>query len=118
MPDMDCDRAGQDEASGMPSHIVWIAAMARRLPFFYGWVILFCACCAGFSRQGGAVATLSIFVAPMTHDFGWSRTALSGAVSLGGVLAALLSPTLGRMLDRSGARLVLCLAVLLTGAAN
>ena len=86
--------------------------LVRHLPFFYGWIILFCACCAGFSRQGGAVATLSIFVEPMTRDFGWSRTALSGAVSLGGVLAALSSPTLGRMLDRSGARLVLCLAVL------
>ena len=55
--------------------------LIRRLPFFYGWVILACACCAGFSRQGGAVATLSIFVEPMTRDFGWSRTALSGAVS-------------------------------------
>ncbi len=92
--------------------------LSHRLPFFYGWVILFCACCAGFSRQGGAVATLSIFVEPMTRDFGWSRTALSGAVSLGGVMAALSSPSLGRMLDRSGARLVLCLAVLTTGIAD
>src|SRR6185503_4336476 len=92
--------------------------LIRRLPFFYGWIILACACCAGFSRQGGAVATLSIFVEPMTRDFGWSRTALSGAVSLGGVLAALSSPLLGRVLDRRGARLVLCLAVLLTGTAN
>jgi sugar phosphate permease len=54
----------------------------------------------------------------MTRQFGWSRTALSGAVSLGGVLAALLSPMIGRMLDRSGARLVLCFAVLTTGGAN
>jgi OFA family oxalate/formate antiporter-like MFS transporter len=92
--------------------------LIRRLPFFYGWVILACACCAGFSRQGGAVATLSIFVEPMTRDFGWSRTALSGAVSLGGLLAALSSPILGRVLDRRGARLVLCLAVLLTGTAD
>lgn len=92
--------------------------LVPRLPFFYGWIILFCACCAGFSRQGGAVATLSIFVEPMTRDFGWSRTELSGAVSLGGLLAALSSPMLGRMLDRTGARLVLCLAVLTTGAAN
>ena len=88
-----------------------------RLPFFYGWVILGCVCCAGFSRQGGSVATLSIFIEPMTRDFGWTRTALSGAVSTGGVLAALASPLLGRWLDREGPRLVLCLAVLGTGAA-
>ena len=89
-----------------------------RLPFFYGWVILGCTCCAGLSRQGGAVATLSVFVAPMTSGFGWSRTAISGAVSLGGILAAIASPWLGRLLDREGARLVLCIAVLTTGLAN
>ena len=89
-----------------------------RLPFFYGWIILACACCAGLSRQGGAVATLSVFVSPMTEAFGWSRTAISGAASLGGILAAVVSPWLGRFLDREGARLVLCLAVLTTGCAN
>jgi len=92
--------------------------LTRRLPFFYGWVILGCVCCAGFSRQGGAVATLSIFVEPMTRHFAWSRTAISGAVSLGGLLAAVSAPRLGRVLDRHGARAVLCFAVLLTGLAD
>ncbi len=54
----------------------------------------------------------------MTAEFGWSRTAISGAVSLGGMIAAIASPTLGRWLDREGARLVLCVAVLTTGLAN
>jgi OFA family oxalate/formate antiporter-like MFS transporter len=93
----------------------WLIA---RLPFHYGWVILGCVCCAGVARQGGAVATLSVFVSPMTQEFGWSRTAISGAVSLGGVLAAILSPYLGRYLDKAGARLVLCLAILGTAAAT
>jgi MFS transporter, OFA family, oxalate/formate antiporter len=91
--------------------------LSARLPFFYGWIILACLCCAGFSRQGPAVATLSIFVEPLTREFGWSRTALSGAVSLGGVLAALSSPLIGPLLDRHGSRAALCLAVLVTGAA-
>jgi MFS transporter, OFA family, oxalate/formate antiporter len=77
--------------------------------------VLGCLCCAGFSRQGPAVATLSIFVEPLTREFGWSRTALSGAVSLGGVLAAIASPWIGPLLDRRGSRLVLCLAVLTNG---
>ena len=91
--------------------------LSARLPFFYGWVILGCLCCAGFARQGPAVATLSIFVEPLTREFGWSRTALSGAVSLGGVLAALSAPLIGPLLDRHGSRVALCLAVLVTGAA-
>ncbi len=82
-----------------------------RLPFFYGWVVLGCICLAGFARQGPAVAVLSIFVVPMSEAFGWSRTEMSGAVSLGGVLAAVISPMIGPFVDRRGARLVLCLAV-------
>src|SRR5271169_491322 len=92
--------------------------LSARLPFFYGWVVLACLCCAGFSRQGGATATLSVFVEPLTREFGWSRTAVSGAVSLGGVLAALASPLIGPLVDRHGSRLTLCLAVLVTGVAT
>lgn len=88
-----------------------------RLPFFYGWVVLGCICLAGFARQGPAVAVLSIFVVPMTDAFGWSRTEMSGAVSLGGLLAAAISPMIGPFVDRRGARLVLCLAVAGTGIA-
>ncbi len=101
----------------MPAqHRAVISPLIARLPFFYGWVILACTCCAGIARQGPAVATLSVFVAPMTGDFGWSRTALSGAVSLGGVMAAVLSPLIGPVLDRRGARMMLCTAILVTGA--
>jgi len=92
-----------------------VQALAARLPFHYGWVILACACLAGFSRQGSAVATLSIFIDPMTREFGWSRTAISSAVSVGGVLGAVVAPAIGAFLDRNGARAVLMLAVLLTG---
>src|SRR4051812_2787040 len=89
--------------------------VAARLPIFYGWVVLACLCCAGFARQGPAVATLSIFVEPLTRDFGWSRTALSGAVSLGGVLAAVAAPLIGPLLDRRGSRLGVWAAVLVNG---
>jgi MFS family permease len=92
--------------------------IAPRVPFFYGWVVLGCLCLSGFARQGPAVATLSVFVVPMTSEFGWSRAAIAGAVSLGGVLAALIAPPLGPFMDRRGARLMLCLAVLGTGLAT
>ncbi len=92
--------------------------LAQRLPFFYGWIVLACLCLAGFARQGPAVATLSVFVVPMTTEFGWSRAAIAGAVSLGGVLAALLAPPLGPFMDRRGARLMLCLAILGAGVST
>jgi MFS family permease len=89
-----------------------------RLPFYYGWVILGCVCLAGFARQGPAVAVLSIFIEPMRQNLGWPSTAFGGAVALGGVLAAIVSPAVGRMLDRHGARSVLCFAVVSTGLAT
>src|SRR5215207_2438928 len=89
--------------------------LSRRLPVYYGWIVLACLCCAGFARQGPAVGTLSIFVEPLSREFGWSRTALSGAVSLGGVMAAIAAPLIGPVLDRRGSRLVLCAAVLVNG---
>jgi MFS family permease len=85
-------------------------ALARRVPFFYGKVVLGCAMCASFARQATAVATLSVFVVPMSAEFGWSRAELSGAVSLGGILAALVAPAFGVLVDRSGARAVLTLS--------
>jgi sugar phosphate permease len=92
--------------------------LVPRLPFFYGWVVLGCVCLAGFARQGPAVAVLSIFLVPMTEEFGWSRMAIAGAVSGGGLLAAFVSPLIGPVLDRRGARLILCCAVLGTGLAT
>ena len=91
------------------------ASLARRLPFYYGWVVLGVVCCASIARVGPAVATLSVFIGPMTAEFGWSRTELSGAVSLGGILAAITSPMLGSFLDRKGPRTILLMAVLTTG---
>lgn len=89
--------------------------LASRLPFFYGWVVMGVVCCVSFARQGPAVATLSIFVNPMTEELGWSRTEISAAVSLGGLLAAVVSPALGPLVDRHGARSLLAWAVGITG---
>ena len=84
-----------------------IRSLAQRLPFFYGWVIVGCTMCSSVVRQTAAVATLSIFIVPMTAEFDWSRTGISGAVSLGGVLGALLAPFIGPMFDRHGSRTLL-----------
>lgn len=93
-------------------------SLPRRCPFFYGWVIVACAMCASLARQGAAVATLSVFITPMTAEFGWTRAGLSGAVSLGGVLGALIAPILGAAVDRRGARAMLSLsAVVVAGMA-
>ena len=81
--------------------------LAQHLPFFYGWVIVGCTMCSSVVRQAAAVATLSIFIVPMTSEFGWSRTGISGAVSVGAVLGAFVAPFIGPFFDRHGSRALL-----------
>ena len=82
--------------------------MAQRLPFYYGWVILAVASVPSFgARPVMAVATLSVFVVPMTDEFGWSRAQFSGAVSLGALFGLLVSPFAGRLIDRYGSGVLL-----------
>ena len=84
------------------------ARLARRLPFYYGWVILAAASVPSFgARPVMAVATLSVFVVPMTDEFGWSRAQFSGAVSLGALFGLIVSPFAGRLVDRYGSGVML-----------
>jgi len=100
---------------------VWNASSFRRrlahsLPFYYGWVIAADAATVSLTaRTVMTVATLSIFVVPMTEELGWSRGLFSGAVSLGGLCAVAISPLVGRWIDRYGTGVLIAGSSLLTG---
>ena len=95
----------------------WRGRLARALPFYYGWVVFaVCASVSYSSRPVMAVATLSVFLVPMTEEFGWSRGMFAGAVSLGGMCAVAISPIAGWWIDRYGSALVVALGGLVTGA--
>ena len=79
------------------------AQLARRCPFYYGWVVFAIAASTSYAaRPLMSVAVLSVFMVPMTDAFGWSRGLFAGAVSLGGVCAVVISPLVGRLIDRYG----------------
>ena len=88
--------------------------LAGRLPVYYGWVVFAIANLPSFgARPVASVAVLSVFVIPMTDEFGWSRGLFSGAVSLGAVCGVVMSPFAGRLIDRYGSGVILagCSAV-------
>ena len=92
----------------MMNAAAWRIRLAQALPFYYGWVILGNGAAVSLStRTVMAVATLSVFVVPMTESMGWSRGLFSGAVSLGGLCAVFASPLVGRWLDKYGAGVIL-----------
>ena len=91
--------------------------LQRVLPFYYGWVVVGAAGTAVFARMAPNITTLTIFILPLSAEFGWSRTLISGSVSVGALAALVLSPAVGWCIDRFGARPVLVVSVLVLGVA-
>src|SRR5262247_1498962 len=74
---------------------------------FYGWWIVL-ASGVGLAMCYGPiiVPTFGVFLKPLSQEFGWSRTQISLAFSLGTLGLALAAPFLGWLVDRFGARRV------------
>jgi len=87
---------------------------------FYGWVIVavaFITMAIGVNAR----TAFSLLFPPIVDEFGWDRGATAAAFSFGFILAAVLSPLLGRWMDRYGPRVVIeggvaCVALGLFGA--
>ncbi len=67
------------------------------------------ACAAGLSLSVATLGLYSfgIFVRPLAAEFGWSRTQLSGAISISIYGLAVTSPFWGLLLDRFGPRRIM-----------
>ena len=91
------------------------ARLAPRTPFFYGWVILFTAGSTQVVRNATASLTIAVFIFPLSEELGWSRTLIAGAASFGGLAASGVSPAVGWLVDRYGARLVLATSIFILG---
>jgi MFS family permease len=83
---------------------------SRRLPFYYGWLIVALA----FVTMAIAVTArtaFSLLLPPLIDEFGWDRGLVASAFSFGFLLSALLAPVAGRLMDISGPRLVISTGV-------
>ena len=101
--------------TGLLSTINLGARLAPRTPFFYGWVILCTASSTQVVRNATASLTIAVFIFPLSEELGWSRTLIAGAASFGGLAASGVSPVVGWLVDRYGARLVLTASILILG---
>ena len=80
--------------------------MKLRLPFYYGWVVA-AACFLTIMTWGEAFWSYGLFVKPLQAEFGWSRAAISLALSVNLLLLGVASPISGWLIDRHGARRVI-----------
>ena len=69
---------------------------------FYGWRMAGAACCIQFMLSGLLSQAFGAYVAVLSEERGWSKTALSGAAALQSVESAIMGPMLGWAVDRFG----------------
>ena len=87
----------------------------KKIPFYYGWIIVAGSGSTMFVRNAAATLTIAVFVYPMSEDLGWSRTLIVGASSLAGILSVFISPLSGYLIQKYGSKKILFSSVLLLG---
>ena len=92
-----------------------LSHIANKAPFFYGWYIVGAAGTSMFVRNAVGSLTLAVFVYPISLELGWSRTLISGAASLGGILSIAGSPPVGWAVDKFGSRIILTIGIIILG---
>ena len=82
------------------------------MPSFYGWRIVWALALSTTVAYGVLYYSFAVFVQPMETELGWNRAQTSAAFSLAMLVAGLVAPLLGRVLDKHGARVVMSLGAL------
>ena len=78
--------------------------MPQQRGFYYGWAIAGTLAVTETVSWGVLYYAFTVFLVPMQEELGWSRTAMTGAYSLGLLVSGLAAPLVGRCLDRHGPR--------------
>jgi MFS family permease len=86
-------------------------------PGFYGWRIVWALAISTTVAYGVLYYSYTVFVKAMEQELAWSRAETSGAFGLAMLVAGLVAPVLGRVLDAQGARGVMSLGSVLAGLA-
>jgi MFS family permease len=81
---------------------------------YYGWRVVMAACFGVMAGFGSLfVYTFAVFVKPLSAAFGWNRESISLGFGLAAITLGLISPLLGRWIDRFGPRRIIlpCMTV-------
>lgn len=87
----------------------------RPARFSYGWIIVFVSLVL-LVGSFGTQLTFGVFLKPLTAEFGWTRAATSGAMSLAMGISGVIGLVMGRLTDRFDVRIAIGVAIALGAA--
>ena len=71
---------------------------------FYGWIVLIGAMLVLFTQSGTFMHSFGVFLPVLSDEFGWTRAAVSLALSIGLLSVGLPSPLWGILVTKLGPR--------------
>ena len=87
----------------------------RKRGMFYGWWIVIAGGLGMSITAGINFHGFGNFIIPLTNEFGWNRTTISGLFSLARMESGLLGPLEGWLVDRVGPRRLMIVGIPLMG---
>ena len=85
------------------------------MKIFYGWRIVAAAAGIQCLQSGLLHQAFGAYVAVLSEELGWSKTALAGAAAVQSLESAVLGPLLGLIIDRSGAQRMIVFGIIVFG---
>lgn len=85
--------------------------------FYYGWIVVWVVF-AALLVSAGVRAAPTVLINPLEMELGWSRAAISAAVSVGLLLYGLSGPVAGWLMDRFGPKRLTLIGILVIGGST
>jgi len=87
-----------------------------RRRIFFGWYLVAASVLANTLFSAAFFQGFGVLIIPIEHTFGWDRWVISAAMSLRQLQSAVVSPTVGLLLDRFSARKLIFWSAVISGA--
>src|SRR3954452_4714531 len=79
-------------------------------------LVVLCLCFLLMALARGMSETFTVFLLPISMEFGWDRAQTVSVYSIGALCVGLAAPFVGRLFDHSGPRAVYAIGLILLGA--
>ncbi len=89
--------------------------MCRLTRIHYAWYIALACLTISCIRAGIGFQTMGFIINPAREELGWSNTQITGVIALRELIAGIIAPLVGWLVDRRGPSIIILVGALLVG---